>query len=100
MQFPAKATVVGAKHFKGEIEGKTFDSTKVFVLTDMDTTNGNAIGQGVAEYNFGDSTNFQRYMRDLAYPCECEMMMEMVTTGKRQTMRIVSLKPANQPKAG
>lgn len=99
MQFPAKAVVVGAKCFQGEIDGKRFDNTKVFVLTDMDTTNGNAIGQGVAEYGFGDSTNFQVFMRGLAYPCECDLMMEMVTTGKRQTMRIVSLKASSSAKA-
>lgn len=99
MQIATKATIVGAKFFKGEIDGKQFDSTKVFVLTSLDTSNGTAIGQGVAEYAFGDSTNYQLYMRQLAYPCECEMMMEMVTSGRRQTMRIVSVKPLTPVKA-
>lgn len=92
-------TIVGAKYFQGEIDGKQFDSCKVFVLTGLDESNGTAKGQGVAEYNFGASANFHSYLKNQTFPFEAQMNMEMVTNGRKQTMRVVAIKPINVPKA-
>ncbi|ELL15155.1 hypothetical protein NM69096_1516 [Neisseria meningitidis 69096] len=53
------ATLLGAKQFKGEIDGNKIDSCTVLVASPM-SSNGNAVGFTAASMKFGDSHNFEK----------------------------------------
>lgn len=95
-----KVTVTGMKASKGVLEnGQTYDSTKVFVQTRLDDSKGTAKGFATAEYNFGDSTTYDKF-KHLPFPFLAEMETEAVTSGRVMKTIIVSInliKP--EPKA-
>lgn len=96
MKFSSEIIVVGAKASKGELEnGQKYDSTKVYALIDLDNSRGNVVGQGVSEYSWGDSSNF-----DLLKPF-CDKLpakfiadFNIVTSGKvtKTTLENIRLK--------
>ena len=53
------ATLLGAKQFKGEIDGNKIDSCTVLVASPM-PANGNSVGFTAASMKFGDSHNFEK----------------------------------------
>jgi hypothetical protein len=92
MQFSIKATVLGAKMFKDQIDGKQFDITKIFVQQDLDSSRGTAKGFAVTEYSWGTSDNFKAIQHN-PFPFEAELTVEMVTTGKNQKINVLHCKP-------
>lgn len=95
MKLQTEITVVGMKSSKGEFEGKAFDSTKVYAMIDLDASKGNAKGQAVAEYTFGDSTKFDEY-KHLPFPFKAVADVEMVSNGKTQKTVVVGIKPVDR----
>lgn len=94
MKFQAKMTIVGMKANKGQMDnGQTFDSTKVYALTDMDASKG-ALGQATAEYNIGTSGEIEKF-RALKFPFEAVAECEIVTNGKTQKTVITELRPVD-----
>lgn len=85
-------TITGMKASKGDFEGTVFDSTKVYAMTDMDESKGNARGFATVEYPFGKAEDFERY-KDLTFPFKANCEMEFVTSGKAQKMILLSVKP-------
>lgn len=78
-----QATLTGAKFFKDTVDGNAYDSTKLYVLLGMDTSNGRCIGQSSAEYAFGTSDNYPKVADMLkSGPARVELFMEQVTSGK------------------
>lgn len=75
------ATFLGAKKFKGEIDGSKIDSCSVLVATPLPGQTGNAVGFTAAQMKFGDSANFDKLV-SLKYPCEVMITVEMTSTGK------------------
>lgn len=61
------ATLLGAKKFKGEIDGNKIDSCTVLVASPM-PSNGNAVGFTSESMKFGDSHNFEK-LKNLKFPC-------------------------------
>ncbi|XID75134.1 hypothetical protein ACF3NA_00760 [Alkanindiges sp. WGS2144] len=98
MQFKSDVVVTGAKRSKGEIEGKPYDSTKVYVKTGMDTSKGDAVGFAGSEYAWGLSDNFLK-IASLKYPFQAQATFEMVTNGKSQKTILIDLQPVPQVKA-
>lgn len=98
MKFQTEITVVGMKASKGEFEGKPFDSTKVYGLIDLDVSKGNAKGQAVAEYGFGDSQEFEKF-KHLPFPFKAVADVEIVSNGKTQKTVVMGIKPVAQAKA-
>jgi hypothetical protein len=93
MQFQSDVKVLGMKSNKGTLDsGATYDSTKVYVEVPLDDTRGNAKGFAVAEYNLGDSLEFEKY-KHLPFPFVGRATLEIVTTGKVQHTRFVDLRP-------
>ena len=92
MQFNSQVIVTGAKRSKGEMEGKPYDSTKVYVQTGMDTSKGDAVGFAGSEYQWGLSDNFLK-IASLKYPFSATATFEMVTNGKTQKTILIDLKP-------
>jgi hypothetical protein len=98
MKFQTEVTVVGMRSSKGLYEGTAYDSTKVYAMTELDTSKGNAKGQSVAEYTFGDSTEFDKF-KHLPFPFKAVADMEIVSNGKTQKTVVVGIKPAAVAKA-
>lgn len=73
-------TFLGARQYKGEIEGNEIDSCTVLVVTPM-PSNGNAVGFTVASMKFGDSRNFEK-LENLKFPCAVDVTVAMESTGK------------------
>lgn len=98
MKMQSTVTVVGMKFSKGTLDnGTKFDSTKVYCLTDLDSRKGNALGQAAAEYNIGESTEFDKY-KHLPFPFEAVADMEVVVSGANTKIVIHGLKPVSRAK--
>lgn len=95
----AKFLVLGAKKFKGTVEGVAYDSTTVFLRMRQDDSKGDAAGFAGQDVKFGDSTNFDK-IKHLPFPFEAEIELETVTTGKGQMRTIITdFKPLQAAKA-
>ena len=93
MKFTSRITVSGIKGSKGKLEsGMEYDSTKIYVVTELDDSKGMGKGTASAEYTFGTSEEYAKY-KHLPYPIECDAELEIVTNGKTQKTQIISLKP-------
>lgn len=100
MKMQSEVTVVGMKSSKGTMDGgQAYDSTKAFCLTDLDARKGTAKGQGVAEYNIGDSTEFDKF-KHLPFPFKAMADMEVVVSGANTKIIVTALKPVSQAKQG
>jgi hypothetical protein len=101
MKFTSTIKVTGMKFSKGTMDnGQAFDSTKVFVETELDASKDTAMGTACAEYGLGKAEEFQKYkhLAD-AFPFMAIAEMEIVTNGKTQKTVIHSLKPVDSVKA-
>lgn len=93
MKFSTEIKVLGMKASKGEMDnGLKFDSTKVYVETQLDESKGNAKGFAVAEYTFGLSDEFEKFRR-LPFPFTASAEMELQTNGKTQKTVMLGLVP-------
>lgn len=92
MQFKSNVTVTGLKKFKGDIEGKSFDSTTAFIQLDLDDSKGTARGLATQDFNIGLSDEFDK-LQAIKLPFDAEATFELVTSGKTQKQRIISLVP-------
>lgn len=80
MQVKAQLLVVGAKSFKGDVEGKSYDSTTLFVLMDLSERSGTSVGQNVVEMKFGKSDEFEK-LKHLPFPVNAELALNLTTKG-------------------
>lgn len=81
------------KASKGTLEsGQAYDSTKAYVLMDMDTRKGQMRGQSAEEFNIGDSTVFERFEAQ-AFPFLADVQFELVTTGSNTRTVVHEIKP-------
>lgn len=93
MKFKAEITVVGMKASKGTMEtGQSYDSTKAFVLLDMDASKGNMKGQSAGDFNIGLASEFDKF-KHLPFPFKASADMEIVTSGSTQKTVIHALQP-------
>lgn len=100
MKFASRVTITGIKSSKGTLEnGNAYDSTKVYVQTDLDDSKGTGKGSATVEYTWGTSDNYAT-VKHLPFPIVADVEMEIVTNGRTQRTQLVSLKPANLAKAG
>jgi len=72
--------------------GTGYDSTKVYVQTDLDDSKGTGKGSATVEYNWGLSNNYET-VKNLTFPLQAEVEMEIVTNGRIQRTQLISLKP-------
>jgi len=93
MKFKSQVTVLGLKASKGQMEnGQAYDSTKAYILMDMDSSKGRMKGQSCEPFNIGDSTVFDKF-DTVACPFLADAEFEIVTTGTSQKTQVVSLVP-------
>ena len=58
-----KRIVMGVTKFRDEIDGELVDTCNVLVAAPLDVDSGNAMGFGTAKIRFGESVNYQRFVR-------------------------------------
>jgi len=80
MQVVQTVTVLGAKKFKGDVEGNHYDSTKLYVALEVSERGGSEIGMAGAVWPFGKSDEFDK-MKHLAFPVRAELTVEITTKG-------------------
>ncbi len=84
--------VTGMKKFKGDIDGRAFDSTTVFIETKMDDRNGNRRGMCTNDFNAGKSEVYDR-LSTIALPAEFEVEWDTVSNGSKTRQIIVDIRP-------
>ena len=85
--------VTGMKKFKGEIEGKNFDSTTVFIETRMDDRNGTRRGHCSMDFNAGTSAVYDR-LSTITLPAEFDVEWDTVTNGNKSQQIITGIRQA------
>lgn len=93
MRFTTQTKVLGAKYFKDSIDGQSFDITTIFVVMDLDDSQGRAKGCAAEGMQWGDSSNFDK-LKGLNFPFEAQITLRQVTSGKRTKMIVEDVKPA------
>lgn len=71
---------VGVTHFKGNIEGRDYDHTKIRVLMPVATSQTNQRGYDVLDLPFGTSENFAK-LQGLKFPIDLDCDIELTTKG-------------------
>lgn len=95
-----RVIITGAKRSKGEMEGRPYDSTKIYVQTKMNSDGGEMVGFATTEYNWGLSDNFDKISAH-KFPMQADVDMELVTSGKGSKIVVLDVNPiqvqATQP---
>ncbi|MHA3117496.1 hypothetical protein E0H86_15755 [Acinetobacter sp. ANC 4635] len=98
MSQQVKVQLVGAKatDWKSD-DGRHYDHVTLFGLIPMDTSQGNAVGQGVAEFKWQDSRNLVQ-LKGRTFPFEAVLELDYVSTGRgqKQVLTGVILPPLAQ----
>ena len=92
--------VVGMKKFKGDIDGRNFDTTTVYIETKLDDRNGQRRGHCSVDFNAGKSDVYDR-LAGVGLPSDFEVEWDTVSNGSRTRQVIVEIrpfKPAQAPK--
>ena len=84
--------ITGMKKFKGDIEGKSFDSTTVFIETRMAERNGNRRGRCTMDYNAGTSDVYDR-LKNLDLPGQFEVEWDTVSNGNDSKQIVIDIRP-------
>lgn len=88
MEFKSVFKVLGAKKFKGEVEGTNYDSTKLHVVMDVSEKNGTEVGQNAQTMPFGKSDEYDKLCH-LSFPLDAELTINLTTKGAE----VLSFKP-------
>lgn len=88
--------VTGMKKFKGDIDGRAFDSTTVFIETKLDDRNGFRRGSCTNDFSAGKSEVFDR-LNGIALPADFEVEWDTVSNGSRTRQIIVDIRPHKTP---
>lgn len=96
--FFQKKIVMGVTRFKGEIDGNMIDSCAVLIAAPLNVQGGNALGFGVAKVAYGESLNFQDFVK-CDFPCEMELAFQTVTSASGKTKEILrAVRPVQVPR--
>ncbi|NJA90239.1 hypothetical protein HCX48_13540 [Rhodocyclus tenuis] len=75
-----KFRVLGAKGFKGMVEGQHFDSTRLYVEMPVSEKNGTEVGFNAVALPFGKEEEYQK-LKHLEFPLHAELTLEATTKG-------------------
>lgn len=96
MEFTKRVTVTGMKASKGMMEnGQAYDSTKVYVTTQLDASKDQGAGSATVEYPFNLSDEFHKYKHLFVKgrSIEADVDFEQVTNGKTSKMIVHGVHP-------
>lgn len=80
MDIKDKFQVLGAKGFKGDVEGTSYDSTTIYVVLPCSERNGTEKGFNAHPMKFGKSDEFDK-MKHLTFPIMAELDLTLTTKG-------------------
>lgn len=93
-----KITLVGARStdWKSE-DGRHYDYVNLYGIIPMDISQGNAVGQGVAEFKWQDSRNLVQ-LQGRKFPFEATLELDLVSNGRttKQVLTNVILPPISE----
>lgn len=82
MSTKTEVTLVGAKSVDWKSEdGRHYDYVNLYGIIPLDTSQGNAVGQGVVEFKWQDSRNLVQ-LQGRQFPFKATLELDMVSTGK------------------
>lgn len=82
MRSKVQTAVLGAKQFKGEIEGTHFDQTTLYVVFDVSDKKGTEVGQNALPLKYGTSEEFHKVKHLFANgPIQAELELHLTTKG-------------------
>ena len=93
MLLTSDVVVTGSKASKGDFNGKPFDSTKVYVETEMQAGERSS-GTVSTEYTWGTSDNYPK-IEKLKYPFKAKAVLQIVSNGRDSKTILVDLVPEN-----
>ena len=94
MEMKTQVLVLGAKFFKGDIEGSQHDNTKLFVCMPVPDKNSDSYGRAgydAVDIKFGKADEYQR-LKSLPFPIQAELSLKLTTEG----YECIGFKPLNQ----
>jgi len=94
-----RATVVGVKRFKGEVEGNHYDTCKVRIMFRVPPDSENEAGFNVIDVRYGRSEKFEGLAR-MPFPFEADLQFESVARNGRMENMLFEIKPVQQQKQG
>ncbi len=95
MQFKSDVVVTAFKASKGEMEGKPYDSTKVYIETQMQAGE-RSKGIIATEYTWGTSANYEQ-IEKLEPPFKAQAVMQQVSNGRNSKIILIDLVPEKAP---
>src|SRR5690349_6209173 len=98
MQIKSEFTVMGARWFKGNVDGTDHDFTKLVVQMPMSEQRGTAVGFNVVEMAFGPASEGEKF-KNLPFPIKAELDLLLTTKGY-EVKGFRPLAAANPAKAG
>ena len=90
-----KGTVIGAKQFKGNIEGRDYDSCKLRVMMAVPEGSENECGLNVVELNYGKSDNYPGLSKQ-RFPFEAELQFDVEIRSGKPVMNLFQLTAARR----
>ena len=93
-----RATVVGVKRFKGEVEGNHYDTCKVRVMMRVPPDSENECGFNVIDVRYGHSDRYESLAR-MNFPFDADLVFESVARNGRMENMLFEIK-AVQTKQG
>lgn len=94
-----KATVIGVKKFKGEVEGNHYDNCKVRIMMRVSPDAENETGFNVVELRYGHSDRYDALAR-MNFPFEADLVMDTVARAGKLENVLFEVKPVQQQKQG
>ena len=95
MQFESNVTVTAFKASKGEMNGKLYDSTKVYIETTM-SAGERSKGSISAEYTWGFASNYD-LIEQLDPPFKAKAVFQQVSNGRDTKTILINLIPEKSP---
>jgi len=86
-KFTTTIIVTGVKKSSGYFEGRSYDSTKVYIQLDFDK-NCDASGAYIVELNWGASNNFSK-LAPVQFPFEAVASFEQVLSSEHKSLKLV-----------
>lgn len=83
MEMKTQVTVLGAKFFKGDLEGQKHDFTKLFVqmpVSENETDSYGSCGFNVVEMKYGTSEEYPR-IKSFSLPAVLDVTLRLTTKG-------------------
>lgn len=91
MQMQSDVVVTAFKASNGEYQGKSYDSTKVYIETGM-LAGERSRGVIATEYTWGTSDNYSR-IENIDLPFKAKAIMQQVSNGRDTKLILIDLIP-------